>query len=494
MSAVAYTSRERKLSVPFILLILSMLALLVSLMGLARTSALASERMADLQVAWEAVQDGSVEGSELVATDRLMTRLRMPVPAMRNAAYWSLGLAMLSLLLFCWLLVSMRRAARQEASQGLVSDTHEQAAVLRLMDEIAPLASGDLRVRATVSNSMTGSLAEAFNYSISELRWLVGTMGHTSEQIQNAVMRSRESAESVSMACAEQSAETLRSSNHLSILGGAMAEISSDAADTSTTAQATVAQAEQGGEALAISLNRLFSIRNEADVTTRLMHRLVENVAAINERVGVIREVARRTDLLALNTTIRASAGSRASSPGDAAADLGRLSDEVAQLAEVLGQATRDIDTLTSTIAQDASDTVQSMEFTSVELAAGVSQTEKATSSLHAIRQDAETLRQRASTLAERTTAQTALVRTLSENMDVINRITRQTDDAVATNADSLSELEELASELRQSLADFQLPTRPAAEQGTTDGKEGESSAVRASQARRAAERAAIHG
>ncbi|MGQ7846978.1 methyl-accepting chemotaxis protein [Granulosicoccus sp. 3-233] len=490
MSAVAYTSRERKLSVPFVLLILSILALLVSLMGLARTSALASERMADLQVAWEAVQDGSVEGSELVATDRLMGRLRMPVPAMRNAAYWSLGLAFLSLLLFCWLLVSSRRSVEQEESRRGIEDSHEQAAVLRLMDEIAPLASGDLRVRATVGNNMTGSLAEAFNYSISELRWLVGTMGHTSEQINAAILRSRESAESVSMACTEQSAETLRSSNHLSALGGAMAEISSDAAETATTAQAAVAQAELGAESLAITLNRLFSIRNEADVTTRLMHRLVENVAAINERVGVIREVARRTDLLALNTTIRASAGSRASSPGDAAADLGRLSDEVAQLAEVLGRTTRDIDTLTSTIAQDASDTVQSMEFTSVELAAGVSQTEKATTSLQAIRQDADTLRQRASTLAQRTTAQTALVRTLSENMDVINRITRQTDDAVTGNVDSLSELEELASELRQSLADFQLPPRPAAESGA--GEEG--SVVKASQARRAAERAAIHG
>ncbi len=475
---------------PFVLLVLSMLALLVSLMGLARTSALASERMADLQVAWEAVQDGSVEGSELVATDRLMSRLRMPVPAMRNAAYWSLGLALLSLGLFCWLLASMRRTASQEASRGGLSDSHEEAAVLRLMDEIAPLASGDLRVRATVGNNMTGSLAEAFNYSISELRWLVGTMGHTAEQINKAVTRSRESAEAVSMACAEQSAETLRSSNHLSALGSAMAEISSDAAQTSSSAQETVAQAEQGGEALAISLNRLFSIRNEADVTTRLMHRLVENVAAINERVGVIRDVAKRTDLLALNTTIRASAGSRASSPGDAAADLGRLSDEVAQLAEVLGRATRDIDTLTSTIAQDASDTVQSMEFTSVELAAGVSQTEKATTSLQAIRQDAETLRQRASALAERTTAQTALVRTLSENMDVINRITRQTDDAVAGNVDSLSELEELASELRHGLADFQLPPRPPAQSGSGD----ERAVAKTSQARRAAERADIHG
>lgn len=528
MPAVAYSSRERKLSVPFVLLILSMLALLVSLMGLARTTALASERMADLQVAWEAVQDGSVEGSELVVTDRLIERLRMPVPAMRNAAYWSLGLALLSLALFFWLLASMRRSAQMDTVDERSIDGREHAAMQKLMDEIAPLASGDLRVRATVSDTMTGSLADAFNYAISELQWLVGTMGHTAEKINDAVARSRSSADAVSVTCAVQSAETHRSSNDLSSLGGAMAEISSDAAETSATAQAAASQAELGGEALAISLDRLFAIRHEADSTTRLMHRLVDNVAIINERVGGIREVARRTDLLALNTTIRASAGARAASPADAAADLGRLSDEVAQLAEVLGQATRDIDTLTGTIAQDASDTVQSMEFTNGELATGVAQTEKASSSLQAIRQAAESLRQRASALASRTTEQTVLVRTLSESMDVINRNTRQTDNAVNVNVDSLSELEELAAELRQSLSDFRLPPRPdpmpapmpatmassrlAAEAGSgsvnesgditsaemagtsASGSDAEVPVTSTSQARQAADRATIHG
>lgn len=489
MSAVAYSSRERKMSVPLVLLILCLLALLVSLMGLARTSALASERMAELQVAWEAVQDGTVEGSELVATDRLMARLRMPVPAMRNAAYWSLGLGLLSVLLFGWLL-STRRSTYADGLDDLDAARHEQAAVQRLMDEIAPLASGDLRVRATVTDSMTGVLADAFNYAISELRWLVGTMGHTAEKIDEAILRSRSSASSVTEACAEQSAETLRSSNHLSILGGAMADISTDAAQTSATAQSTVEHAVAGSAALDLSLARLFAIRNEADDTTRLMQRLEANVALINDRVGVIREVARRTDLLALNTTIRASAGASAASPADAAADLGRLSDEVAQLAEVLGQSTRDIDTLTNTIAQDASDTVKSMEFTNGDLAASVSLTEEASRSLQAIREEADRLRQRAAKLASGTTEQTVRLRSLTENMDLINRITRQTDHVVNVNVDSLSELEQLASELRQSLSDFRQPPRPPAE--ADDGSD--QSATRAIQARQAADRATIHG
>ena len=495
MSAVAYSSRERKLSVPFVLLMLTMVALLVSLMGLARTSALASERMNQLQVAWEAVQDGSVEGSELVVTDRLMDRLRMPVPAMRNAAYWSLGLTMLSMLMFAWLIASNRRADELHAIAGAVADNRreqsEQAALLKLLDEMAPLASGDLRVRATVGDTMTGALADGFNYTISELRWLVGVLDHTAGQINDAIERSLSTAETVTRACTEQSGEILRSSNQLLSMSGSLSEVTTDATDASLTAQKTVEQAERGMKALSVSFNRLAAIRNEADVATRLMRRLAENVAAIDDRVQVIRDIAGRTDLLALNTTIKAAASTRATSPSDAAGDMERLSDEVTQLAEVLGQATRDIFTLTRTISQDAADTVQAMNYTSVELAASVAQTQKASDAFQMIRQVFESIQQRVAAIADKSAQQTGIVRKLSENMDFINHITRQTGDAVSANADSMSELAELSSELKQSLSDFRLPAKPVRSHASMESGSGPE---KASLARKAAGRAAIHG
>ncbi len=491
MSAVAHSSRERKLSVPFVLLMLTMIALLVSLMGLARTSALASERMNQLQVAWEAVQDGSVEGSELVVTDRLMDRLRMPVPAMRNAAYWSLGLTMLSMLIFAWYIASNRRADELEAVADKRREHTEQAALLKLLDEMAPLASGDLRVRATVGDTMTGALADGFNYTISELRWLVGVVDHTAGKINEAIERSQSTAESVSRDCTKQSAEIHRSSNQLLSMNGSLSEVTAGAAEASLAAQKTVEQAERGTKALSVSFNRLAAIRNEADVTTRLMQRLVENVAAIEDRVQIIRDIAGRTDLLALNATIRASARTPAASPSEVAADLGRLSDEVTQMAGVLGQATRDIFTLTRTISQDATDTIKSMNYTSVELAAGVAQTQKASDAFQLIRQLSESMQKRVVAIADKSAQQTSTVRQLSENMDVINHITRQTGDAVSANADSLSELAELSGELKQSLSDFRMPAKPVRSSAT------EAPGVtleKPSLARKAADRAAIHG
>lgn len=493
MSAVAHSSREGKFSVPFVLLMLTMVALMVSLMGLARTSSLASERMSQLHVAWEAVQDGSVEGTELVVTDRLMDRLRMPVPAMRNAAYWSLGLTLLSMLLFAWFITSNRRIGELQAVEGQMREHSEQAALLKLLDEMAPLGSGDLRVRATVGDTMTGALANGFNYTISELRWLVGVIEHTVEQIDDAIERSMNIAESVTRACTEQSGEIHRSSNQLLSMSGSLAEVTADATDISDTTQKTIEKAELGMKALSVSFNRLAAIRHEADATTRLMRRLTQNVAAIDDRVQVIRDIAGRTDLLALNTTIRASASSQAASPADVAADLGRLSGEVTQLADVLGQATRDILALTRTISQDAADTVKSMSYTAVELAASVAQTRKASDALRSIGQESRIMQLRGVAIADRSAEQTGIVRQLSENMDVINHITRQTGDAVSANANSLAELAELSGELKQSLSDFRLPARPARGSATPTA-DAVSAYEKPSRTRTAADRATIHG
>lgn len=484
MFLLSLNNHDKRLGVPFLLLILALFALLVSLFGLQRTAGIANERLIELQLAWEEVQDGTAEGSELIATNRMMERVRVPVPVVQNSARWSLGLALLSLGLLGWLVVAARRAHRSRMEFDDGQERIEQASILKLLDEMAPLASGDLRVRATVTDAMTGALADAFNYAVSELRWLVGTMGQSTQQVDESVQRSRDTADAVAKACSEQTRQIHRSSNHLLSMSGTMAELSADAADSSAAAQAAVGKAEKGVEALDSSLSRLSTIRDEADSTIKLMYRLAENVDAIDEHVLAIQQVAKQTDLLALNTTIKASAGSRSMSGPDAAADLGRLSDEVAQLAEILGQATRDIGSLTRTISQDAGDTVQSMEHTTAELAAGVEQTQQASVALHAIRSDSQAVCQRVAAMATKTVEHSSIVHQLSETMDVISRITQQTSEGVNANAESLDELQELASELRQNLSDFRLPTKPSPEK---------KKAKMPSDARRAADRAVIH-
>ena len=450
--------KERRLSAPLICLALALLALSVSIVSIFNTASVANTHAIEFQATWQALQDGTVEGSEIVAANRLMAGVLAPAQQLRNAALWSLGIAALCFIVFFWLVFVNRRKLLDRSSKQQGQEATEYSAVMQLTDEMSPLANGDLRASATESDATTAALAGTFNHTIGELRGLVSLLGSSAEQLNDSVDRSRHTSEKVSFACAEQSRQIHRSSNYLFSMSATMSGLSADAAESTLAAQTAVDKAEAGGVALRASLKTLSAIRDEADNTTRLMHRLADNVEAIDERVIRVQEVAKQTDLLALNTTIRASAGLRHASTNDAAADLGRLSDEVAQLAEVLGQATRDIGSLTRVISEDASETVQSMEHIAAELVSGVQQTQHANDALEVIQDNSRALHERVLIMTERCVEQSGIVRLLTENMDQLNQITDQASEGVAINSSSLDELRELSTELRQGITRFHLP------------------------------------
>jgi len=424
-------------------------------------------------------------------------------------ALGALVLASLVAALLVWLALdaSQRRERRERSDDGRAR--REQAAILTLLDEIGPLASGDLRVRATVSEAMTGALADAFNHAVGELRWLVGTVDTSATKIGEAVRRSRESARRSVEACTEQGREIHRSSNYLGTMSETMSELSAHAAESSRIASASVDEAEAGGVAIRENVERLSRIREEAERATGLMQRLADNATAIDERVDTIRDVARRTDLLALNTTIRAAASASASAhaarsgvaegstlgsarePGhpdrpdagasgecgaaapdeprdarsdgraSASGDLSRLSDEVTQLADLLGGAARDIASLSRTIRQDAEDTVRAMDETNRELAAGFAQAEQASGAFESIQAVLRELQRLVREMADKALRQSGVVRQLSSNMGAINRVTFDTSRNVQETADALDTLNEMSLELRDGVADFRLPTPP---------------------------------
>lgn len=444
-------TKQHPLRVPMICLALSLLALIVSIVNLFNAASYANRQTAEFLSSWQGLQ------SELFSNS---------LQQLQNSVAWSLGLAGLCLITFCWLVLVARKMINVQTCAHTSEGFSERAALAKLTEEIAPLANGDLRITATVSDTAVGSLAEAFNQIVGELRRLVELLDSSSERINESVDGAFNSAQSINSACAEQSRQIHLSSNFLFSMSAATSDLSADAAESTVAAQTAVHKAEACAQALGACLRTLSAIHDEADNTTRLMHRLADNVAAIDESVTRIQEVAKQTDLLALNTTIRASAGSRQSSTSDAAADLGRLSDEVAQLAEVLGQSTRDIGSLTRIISQNASETGLSMEHITAELESGVSQTQHANYALLVIQDRSRALHERVLGMAERSVEQSGIARQLTENMDQLNQITDEVTQGVVVNTSSLAQLQEISGELRKHKEKFQLPSTHSALSG----------------------------
>ena len=73
-------------------------------------------------------------------------------------------------------------AEQQELEAKRVNDAN-QAAILRLMNELQTVAEGDLTQEATVTEDITGAIADSVNYTVEELRSLVGNVQNTATRV-----------------------------------------------------------------------------------------------------------------------------------------------------------------------------------------------------------------------------------------------------------------------------------------------------------------------
>src|SRR5882672_7054549 len=99
-----------------------------------------------------------------------------------------LGIGDIVLLVLVYLGDTSRRADEAERQRGETERTNRgnQDAILRLMNEMGNLAEGDLTVKATVTEEITGAIADSVNFTIDELRGLVGRINAAAAQVTTA--------------------------------------------------------------------------------------------------------------------------------------------------------------------------------------------------------------------------------------------------------------------------------------------------------------------
>ena len=101
---------------------------------------------------------------------------------------WILSLLALAVLLLGALAWAYSKTANQRRTNELRVRENErnQEAIMRLLDELSSLADGDLTVQATVTEDITGAIADSINYAIEALRELVTTINHSAIQLDGA--------------------------------------------------------------------------------------------------------------------------------------------------------------------------------------------------------------------------------------------------------------------------------------------------------------------
>ena len=377
---------------------------------------------------------------------------KLPLRRLFPNVWWGLLGAIAAVAFALLLVITLVRDQRRRFAQSTELNQRNQEAIMRLLDEMGSLAEGDLTVKTTVSEDITGAIADSVNYAIDELRSLVTTINETSEQVSSSAQETQTTARHLADAAEQQAQQISSATSAINQIVSSMDIVSKDSAESADVAERSVKIASHGAEVVRETISGMDSSRDQIQETSKRIKRLGESSQEIGSIVELINDIAEQTNILALNAAIQAA------SAGEAGRGFAVVADEVQRLAERSTSATKRIETLVQTIQSDTNEAVNSMEQTTAEVVAGARLAEDAGSALGDIERvshDLSALIQNISTAARE---QSAAATDISVSMNAIQEITSQTSQGASQTADSIGTLAQLASDLRRSVAHFKLP------------------------------------
>jgi twitching motility protein PilJ len=377
----------------------------------------------------------------------------------QNPIAWlpiALAAGVLLLIVLAWLGVKRMRDTVDRHRLALETQRKEtdrnQQAILRLLDELSSLADGDLTVQATVTEDITGAIADSINYAVDALRGLVTTINQSAIHLDSAARQTQALSAHLAKASGAQSKQIASATESAGGMASATEEVSGNAERAADVARHSVEVAHKGGDAVRRTIDGMNTIRETIQETSKRIKRLGESSQEIGNIVELINDIAEQTNILALNASIQASMA------GEAGRGFAVVADEVQRLAERAANATKQIEVLVRTIQTDTNEAVVSMERSTTDVVGGALLAENAGAALEEIEQVSNQIASLVQNISGSSRQQTSAAQNIARNMGVLKEISAQTADSTSATSAAIAKLAELSSGLRKSAAGFRLP------------------------------------
>ena len=341
-------------------------------------------------------------------------------------------------------------AKSQEQDAKRVNDAN-QAAILRLMNELQTVAEGDLTQEATVTEDITGAIADSVNYTVEELRQLVGNVQNTATRVAQTTAQVESTSTELLAASTQQLLQIRETGQSVLDMATRINEVSTQAQESSLVARQSLTAAESGLQAVQNAIGGMNSIRDQIQETSKRIKRLGESSQEIGEITELISDITEQTNVLALNAAIQAA------SAGDAGRGFSVVAEEVQRLAERSADATRQIAALVKAIQTDTQDAVAAMERSTQGVVEGAKLSDNAGTALTEIDQVSRHLAELIGNISDSASREAASANVVAENIQHIFVVTEQTGEGTRSTAQQVRDLSRMAEELRQSVSRFKI-------------------------------------
>lgn len=359
----------------------------------------------------------------------------------------------LTLFFFILLIIKLQQRSEElgKLATILQKNQNNEAAVTVLIEQMQPLAKGDLSQKIDVEDKFLQQVASGMDNARSNLSAVVIQMKQSAQKVLSIAQSNAETSTKLNDDAQSQIiklGETLDSVNSITNDLDEVAQAAYGAKEDSVKSKDA---SEEGERLVKATITRMDGIRNNIQESSKKIKKLGESAQTITNIIDLIRDITKKINILSLNAAIQA-ASSKSSTR-----EFTVLAQEVQDLAKDSEEATSKIEELVKDIQQDTAEAIASMERTTQEVVEGAKLTQEAGEALRQIGElsisVAEQVQEAANKLEEKS-SEMALV---SLGMEDLRKISAQTVESSVSSQKEVASLQDVAGEINETVGHFKV-------------------------------------
>ena len=336
--------------------------------------------------------------------------------------------------------------AREKAAK---EELQKQA--LDILKTVRPAFSGDLTVRANVTETEIGTVAGAYNTTLDSLKDIVIQVKDTVEKVAGTTGSSNAAMEGLSAKAQRQLQELERAVEQIQ----ATIETSTLTTKNAQKVESAIQQADSivktGDRAMNKTVESILDIRETVANAGKRVKRLSDSSQKISRVVNLISSFAAQTNLLALNAALEATRA------GEYGKGFAVVADEVRNLSLQSSEATTEIEKLVREIQEETQEVANAMEAGVHQVAEGTSLVNETRDSLNEIVASTEIIRDLVKDISHAANAQTKQAESVTKVVEQVAEIANETSEDSRRISGSFQELETLAQNLKSNVSRFKV-------------------------------------
>ena len=326
-----------------------------------------------------------------------------------------------------------------------------QQGVMSLLLDVEGAQRGDLTIKAQMTDGAVGSIADAFNATISKLRGLLQEVQNVSSEVGQLSLAGENSVRQLSESAISQTVEINQALSSIDEINQSVETVANYAQEAAKIARDGSIQAREGDLAMDATVNSIEKIRDTVANTSKKVKQLAESSQEIAQIVEIISGISEKTNLLAFNASVEAA---RAGEHGEG---FRIVAEEVRRLADRITQATKDIQQLVSTIQQDTTSVLQGMETSTSEVVNGSELVRMTKKNLRSLADTSKQIDEYLRYISTSTTDQTNTSHEVNQKISGIATLATTNSNEAQNVVQSLRTLVSEAENLQLSISQFKL-------------------------------------